>query len=66
VCSIQDTIDARDGAVATLQTEVNTLASSIDQRSQQRPCTGFSLTGSTGEKFIYRTNASDIQSMANS
>jgi hypothetical protein len=58
---IQGTIDSRDGPVTALRTDVNTLASSLINEVNIVHATGFSLTGSTGEKFFTGTNASDIQ-----
>jgi flagellar hook-associated protein 1 FlgK len=57
---IQGTIDARDGAVGQLRTEVNTLASTLIGEVNTVHASGFSSTGSTGETFFTGTNASDI------
>jgi len=62
--SIQGTIDARDGELATMQSNINTLAtnlvSSINGRGQGGYSTGYSLTGSTGANFFDGTDASNI------
>ncbi|MCI0540900.1 MAG: flagellar hook-associated protein FlgK [Verrucomicrobiales bacterium] len=59
--SIQGTIEARDGAVAGLRTEVNAVASLLINEVNVVHATGFGLTGSTGEQFFSGTNAADIQ-----
>jgi len=62
--SIQGTIDARDGELATMQSNINTLAtnlvSSINGSGQGGYSTGYSLTGSTGANFFDGTDASNI------
>jgi flagellar hook-associated protein 1 FlgK len=58
--SMQGTIDARDGTLATLQGSVNTLASSLITQFNSIYSTGYSLTGTTGADFFTGTDASDI------
>ena len=58
--SLQGTIDARDGAVQDLRTEVNGLAAVLITEVNALHSTGFSLTGSTGANFFTGTNAADI------
>jgi flagellar hook-associated protein 1 FlgK len=58
--SIQGTIDARDGAVASLRTSINSLASLIISEVNAIHAAGFSLTGSTGANFFSGTTAADI------
>jgi flagellar hook-associated protein 1 FlgK len=58
--SIQGTIDARDGALATLQTNLNTLASAIITQVNGVHSGGYSLTGTTGADFFNGTDAATI------
>jgi flagellar hook-associated protein 1 FlgK len=58
--SMAGTIDARDGALATLRREVNTLAATLIAQVNAIHATGFSLTGSTGADFFTGTDAADI------
>jgi flagellar hook-associated protein 1 FlgK len=58
--SVQGTIDARDGAVASLRASVNALASQIIAEVNAVHAAGFSMTGSTGANFFTGSNASDI------
>jgi flagellar hook-associated protein 1 FlgK len=58
--SMAGTIDARDGAIATLQGEVNTLAATLIAQVNAVHAAGFSLTGSTGAAFFTGTGAADI------
>jgi len=58
--SIQGTIDARDGALATLQSSVNTLASTLITQVNTTYTGGYSTTGTTGATFFTGTDASDI------
>ena len=58
--SIQGTIDARDGAVATLRASVNSLAAQLISEVNTVHGAGFSLTGSSGANFFTGANASDI------
>ena len=59
--SIQGTIDVRDGAVAALGGSVNSLSSLLITEINNVHAGGFSLTGSTGEKFFTGTNAADMK-----
>ena len=58
--SIQGTIDARDGSLATLQTNIDTLASTLITQVNSIYTNGYSSTGSTGSTFFDGTNASTI------
>ena len=58
--SIQGTIDARDGTLATLQNNVNTLASHLITQVNTVHGGGYSLTGSTGADFFSGTDAATI------
>ena len=58
--SIQGTIDARDGTLATLQSSVNTLASSLITQVNSIYSPGYSLTGTTGANFFGGSDASNI------
>lgn len=58
--SIQGTIDARDNTLATLQTSVNTLASSLITQVNSIYSPGYSLTGTTGADFFGGSDASNI------
>lgn len=58
--SMQGTIDARDGALASLQSSLNSLASSIITQVNSIYSGGYSLTGTTGADFFTGTNAADI------
>jgi flagellar hook-associated protein 1 len=58
--SMQGTIDARDGTLATLQSSVNTLASTIVSQVNSIYTTGYSLTGSTGATLFNGSDASSI------
>ncbi len=58
--SMQGTIDARDGTLATLQNSVNTLASTLVSQFNSIYSTGFSLTGTTGVTFFSGSNAATI------
>jgi len=58
--SIQGTIDARDGALATLQGSVNTLASTLINQVNAVHGSGYSLTGTTGANFFNGTDAATI------
>jgi len=59
--SMQGTIDARDGTLATLQNSVNTLASTLITQFNSTYSSGYSLTGTTGGVFF---NGSDATSIA--
>jgi flagellar hook-associated protein 1 FlgK len=58
--SIQGTIDARDGTLATLQKNVNTLAGTLITQVNSIHNGGYSLTGSTGANFFNGTDAGTI------
>jgi len=58
--SIQGTIDARDGAIANLQTSVNAIASALITQVNSVHAGGFGLAGSTGANFFNGSNAADI------
>ncbi|MFA6545367.1 MAG: flagellar hook-associated protein FlgK [Limisphaerales bacterium] len=59
--SIEGTITARDGAIASLHKDVNDLASVLITEVNALHQPGFSLSGSTGAKFFTGSNATDIQ-----
>jgi flagellar hook-associated protein 1 FlgK len=58
---LQGTLDVRDGALANLQTSLNTLASTLITQVNNIHSQGFALDGSTGANFFSGTNASDIK-----
>lgn len=58
--SMQGTIDARDGTLATLQNNVNTLAGTLITQVNSIHNGGYSLTGSTGANFFNGTDAATI------
>jgi flagellar hook-associated protein 1 len=58
--SMQGTIDARDGALATLQGSINTLASSLITQVNSIYSGGYSLSGATGTNFFAGSDASSI------
>lgn len=58
--SMQGTIDARDGTLATLQNGINTLASSLITQVNSVNSGGYGLTGTTGNNFFNGTDASTI------
>jgi flagellar hook-associated protein 1 len=58
--SMQGTIDARDGTLATLQSSVNTLASSLITQVNSIYSGGYSLTGTTGSDFFTGSDAGSI------
>lgn len=58
--SMQGTIDARDGELATMQNSINTLASTLINQVNTISSAGYSLTGSTGANFFNGTDASNI------
>jgi flagellar hook-associated protein 1 len=53
-------MDARDGAIATLQTDVNDLAAELITQVNAIHKPGFALDNSTGRDFFTGTDASDI------
>lgn len=57
---MQGTIDARDGALATLQTSLDTLASQLITQVNAVHSAGFSLTGTTGANFFTGTSAATM------
>jgi flagellar hook-associated protein 1 FlgK len=58
--SMQGTIDARDGTVATLQNSINTLASTLITQVNTVNSTGYGLTGTTGNDFFNGSDAGTI------
>jgi len=58
--SIEGEITARDGAVANLQSSLNTLASQLITQFNSTYSTGYDLHGTTKQTFFTGTNASDI------
>ncbi len=58
--SIHGTIEARDVAVATLQSGINDLASLLITEVNAAHTAGFGLGGTTGENFFNGTTAADI------
>ena len=58
---LQGAIDVRDGELATLRQNMNSLASLLITEVNAVHAAGFSLTGSTGADFFTGTDASDIQ-----
>ena len=50
--SIEGDITARDGAVATLQSSLNTLASQLINSVNQMYSTGYDLNGNTSQDFF--------------
>ncbi len=58
--SIQGTIDARDGELATLQGNIYNLASNLMTQVNSIYSTGYNLNGGSGASLFFGTNASDI------
>ena len=58
--SIQGTIDARDGELATLQGNIDSLASNLITQVNTIYGTGYNLNGGDGANLFFGTNASDI------
>jgi flagellar hook-associated protein 1 len=58
--SIEGSITTRDGALASLQTSVNTLASQLITQVNGIYSSGYDLNGNTGADFFTGTDASDI------
>ena len=58
--SMQGTIDARDGTLATLQSSLNTLANTLITQVNNVHAGGYNLTGGTGNNFFNGTNAGTI------
>jgi len=63
--SIQGTIDARDGALQTLRTGLDTLASSMIMQVNGIYSTGYDLNGNTGQDLFTGTDAATIGVNAN-
>ena len=59
--SIAGTIDARDGQVASLRSNLNTLASTLISQVNTLHSAGYNLSGGTGAAFFTGTGAADIQ-----
>ena len=58
--SMQGTIDARDGELATMQGSINTLASTLITQVNTIHGGGYSLTGTTGANFFNGSDAATI------
>ncbi len=58
--SIEGNINTRDGALATLQTSVNTLASQLITQVNGIYSDGYDLNGNTGANFFTGSDASNI------
>jgi flagellar hook-associated protein 1 FlgK len=58
--SMQGTIDARDGELATMQGGINTLASTLITQVNAVHSGGFSLTGTPGANFFNGSDAATI------
>ena len=58
--SMQGTIDARDGELATMQSSINTLASTLITQVNTIHSGGYSLTGTTGANFFNGSDAATI------
>jgi flagellar hook-associated protein 1 FlgK len=58
--AMQGTIDARDGELANLQSNINTLASTLITQVNTVNNSGYSLTGTTGVSFFNGSDASNI------
>ena len=59
--ALQGAIQIRDGELAGLRENINSVASLLISEVNALHAQGFSLTGSTGVNFFTGTNASDIQ-----
>lgn len=57
---IHGTIEARDGAITALRTDLNQLAGLLIQEVNALHATGYGLGGTTGAPFFTGTNAADI------
>jgi len=57
---IQGTIDARDGTLATMQSNLDSLASNLVSSVNSIYSAGYNSSGATGGNFFNGTNASDI------
>lgn len=58
--SMQGTIDARDGELSTMQSSINTLASTLITQVNAVNSSGYNLNGTSGNNFFTGTDASDI------
>ena len=58
--SVQGTIEARDGGIASLQTGLNNLASQLISQVNSIYSKGYDLHGNTGSSFFAGTDASSI------
>ena len=58
--SIQGTIDARDGALGTLRSNLNTMASTLITQVNSIYKNGYDLNGNTGAGFFTGTGSSNI------
>ncbi len=58
--SMQGTIDARDGELATMQNQLNSLASNLITSVNSLYSAGYSTSGTTGASLFTGTNAADI------
>ena len=58
--TMEGTITARDGTIAKLRQDINSLASLVIGDVNATHATGYSLTGTTGANFFSGTNASNI------
>jgi flagellar hook-associated protein 1 FlgK len=58
--SIQGTMQARDGTIANLRADINSLASLLITEVNNVHSAGFSLSGTTGAAFFSGNNAADI------
>ncbi|HXJ55664.1 MAG TPA: flagellar hook-associated protein FlgK [Verrucomicrobiae bacterium] len=58
--SIQGTIETRDVHLATLQTNLDTLASNLISEVNAVHATGYSLNGTSGQNFFTGSTAADI------
>ena len=59
--SIQGTIQARDGTLTNLQTDIDTLANSFITSVNTLHATGFNANGTSGNAFFSGTNAGSIK-----
>lgn len=62
--SLHGTIEARDGEVAKLRSELDAVAGQLITRINAIHATGYGLSGSTGEDIFTGTNASTISANA--
>ena len=58
--SMQGTIDARDGTLATMQSSLNTLANTLITQVNAIHDSGYNAAGGTGNTFFTGTNAATI------